>query len=555
MKLKDSIVLGVVAGMVTLGLCTRAYATQAIAIVTASDSEPEADFGFSVAVSGDRILVGSPGKNDGVGIRTGAAYVFRFDGTGWVQEAKLTAFDRALGHRFGSSVALQGNYALVGATGAPAGEIQNTGAVYVFYHDGIEWTAQAKLTASDAANNAIFGCAIAMSDNLAVIGSWGNNERAFQAGAAYVFRRTGTTWTQQQKLTAYDGAAGDAFGIAVALDGSELIVGAPHSDDYAKDSGSAYVFHNDGSSWVLRQKLTTVDGIPNHFFGQAVAIRGDRVIIGAPGDADLGLFSGAAYYFARTGSNWVATTKLLPADLRGGSFGTTVALCDSYALIGARGEGAAYVFAWDGANWVEQSKLSDPSGGDNDIFGYSVAADGDYAAVGAIGVDNDRGAVYIYDGISLQLAPVHRFWSPYLSRHFYTISQAEKDYVITHWSNTWMYEGIAYYTFPENAVPGLLPVHRFWSSTHSSHFYTINEAEKDYVIANYPDFIWAYEGEVFYAFPEGQQVANTIPVYRFWSASLSSHFYTASESEKEFLITRPERGWEYEGVAWYVYAQ
>lgn len=393
-----------------------------------------------------------------------------------------------------------------------------------------------------------------MRSNLAIIGAWGDDARGAEAGAAYVFARSGTSWIQQQKLTASDGAADDSFGVAVCLEGNYLIVGASGDDDYGNDSGSAYVFCNSGGAWTQQQKLTTVDGIAGQLFGGAVAISGDRAIIGASGDDDAGIFSGAAYYFARNGGTWTAVAKLMPSDLGpGGSFGNAVALCPSYAVIAARGEHAAYVFAWDGSGWIEQSKLSDPAGGLNDVYGYAVASDCDHVIVGAYGDDDDRGSAYVYGGTSLQVAPVYRFWSGSFANHFYTISQAEKDYVIAMWSDTWMYEGIAYYAYPENSVAGLSPVYRFWSPQFSSHFYTIDAAERDYVINTFASNIWSYEGVAFYAFAVGQQPAGTTPVYRFWSNALAAHFYTASESEKDHLLANPRWGWQYETIAWYAY--
>ncbi len=555
MKRKDRILRIVMAGAVGLALCTQINAAQEIAKLLASDRQADDDFGLSVAISGQCAVIGAPGE-DTLGDDAGAAYVFRFNGTAWVEEAKLLASDGAFGDSFGTSVAISEDYIVVGAVGGRTVSTQNTGAAYVFYYNGTSWSQQAKLNASDAANGGNFGCSIAMNSDLAVIGSWGDDARGLDAGAAYIFARAGTTWTQQQKLLASDGTADDSFGVAVALDGDYLIVGASGDDDYGNDSGAAYVFHYGGSSWAQQQKLTTVDGIANHFFGESVAINANHAVIGASGDGDIGYSSGAAYYFVRSGTTWTATTKLMPADLGpGDSFGNAVALCSSYALIAARGEQAVYVFTWDGADWVEQSKLADPAGGASDVFGYSVATGLDYAIVGAFGDDDDRGSAYVYDGTSLQVAPVYRFWSPTFANHFYTISQAEKDYVIGTWSDIWMYEAISYYAFPEATVEGLMPVYRFWSGEYNSHFYTISAEERDYVIATFASNIWSYEGAVFYAFPEGEEPEGTIPVYRFWSDDLRAHFYTATEDEKEYLIAHPERGWAYEGVAWYAYEQ
>lgn len=154
---------------------------------------------------------------------------------------------------------------------------------------------------------------------------------------------------------------------------------------------------------------------------------------------------------------------------------------------------------------------------------------------------------------ALSYSPVYRFWSPLNSKHFYTISEAEKDSVIaTYASNVWTYEGVAFYAFTTDSQPNLAPVYRFWSPQHSAHFYTISEAERNSIIATYPAFIWTYEGVGFYAYPEGSQPAGTSPVYRFWSGSLGAHFYTISEAEKDSVVANLPT-WQYEGIAWYAY--
>ncbi len=151
----------------------------------------------------------------------------------------------------------------------------------------------------------------------------------------------------------------------------------------------------------------------------------------------------------------------------------------------------------------------------------------------------------------LTVAPVYRFWSPQNSRHFYTVSEAEKNYVIaTYPPSVWTYETVAYYAFAEDTEPGVAPVYRFWSNSLSAHFYTISEAERDYVIDNLA--AWSYEGPVFYAFPAGSQPTGASPVYRFWSETLSTHFYTINEAEKDYVIDNLP-AWEYETIAWYAY--
>lgn len=151
--------------------------------------------------------------------------------------------------------------------------------------------------------------------------------------------------------------------------------------------------------------------------------------------------------------------------------------------------------------------------------------------------------------------PIFRFWSPTLSCHFYTTIESERDGVIQHYSSTWSdYEGPVYYLPIDDSDPDVRPIYRFWSSTLSSHFYTIDPGERDHILTTYPTEIWQLEGVVFYAYPDGLQPADARPVYRFWSGQHGTHFYTISEDEKDFVIaTYPSYTWAYEGVVWYAF--
>jgi len=159
----------------------------------------------------------------------------------------------------------------------------------------------------------------------------------------------------------------------------------------------------------------------------------------------------------------------------------------------------------------------------------------------------DMGA-YEYQG----LGPVYRFWSPIKSRHFYTISGAERDGLIAHYPHAWQYEGIAYYAFYQNSETGLAPVYRFWSSVTGDHVWTTSEREKDYLLTGYPDE-WIYEGIAFYAYAPGKPPLGTSPVYRFWSDKLAAHFYTMDEKERDKLIEEYPDVWTYEGIAYHAY--
>ena len=233
------------------------------------------------------------------GSNAGSAYVFTRDGSGlWRQQAKLTASDAAEDDEFGRSVAISGDTVVIGACGNEVAG-SDSGSAYVFTSDGSgSWTQQAKLTASDAASSDNVGYSVAVSGDTAVIGAWGDAEGGSSSGSAYVFTRDGSgSWTQQAKLTASDAAAGDAFGRSVAVSGDTAVIGANWDDNPGLNSGSVYVFTRGGiGSWAQQAKLPAPDDAENVWFGNSVAVNGGTAVIGAGWDLGIG-FSGSAHVF------------------------------------------------------------------------------------------------------------------------------------------------------------------------------------------------------------------------------------------------------------------
>ena len=274
--------------------------------LTASDAAIGDGFGSSVALSGTTALVGAPYRN----YRTGAAYVFSGAGGTWTQQAELTASDAAIGDYFGSSVALSGSTALVGAAGH-----NRTGAAYVFNGAGGTWTQQAELTASDAATGDGFGSSVVLSGSTALVGAYYRNS---YTGAAYVFSGAGGTWTQQAELTASDAAIGDYFGLSVALSGSTALVGAA---GHKFNTGAAYVFNGAGGTWTQQAELTASDAAIGDQFG-LVALSGTTALVGAPGHNN----TGAAYVFGVSvlGSQTITFTSTAPSAVVVGGPGDTV---------------------------------------------------------------------------------------------------------------------------------------------------------------------------------------------------------------------------------------
>jgi hypothetical protein len=349
----------------------------------ATDAAAGDQSGSSVAIYGSTAVVGAPGKNGA----TGAAYVFTRSGSTWTQQAKLTATGAAAGDEFGFSVALSGSTAVVGAYRKNGG----TGAAYVFARSGSTWTQQAKLTATGAAPGDFFGSSVALSGSTAVIGALGENSFT---GAVYVFTGSGSTWTQRAELTA-DAAPGDDFGYSVALSGSTAVVGA-----YAKNSsaGAVYVFTGSGATWSWRAELTAADAAPGDDFGYSVALSGSTAVIGAPLKNGV---TGAAYVFTGSGATWAQQAELTAADATThDDFGWSVALSGSTAVVGAaytnNWAGAAYVFTAPGGTWTQQAELTAADAATGDLSGSSVAIYGSTAVVGAPSNISNPGAGYVF---------------------------------------------------------------------------------------------------------------------------------------------------------------
>ncbi len=403
------------------------------AYLKASNTNLNYQFGHSVAVSGDTVVVGSPLENGGAtGVNgdqsdlsagnAGAAYVFTRTGATWSQQAYLKASNTDSGDIFGYSVAVAGDTAVVGAlleasnaTGVNGDQadnsLSNAGAAYVFTRTGTTWSQQAYLKASNPGLNDQFAFSVAVSGDTVVVGAVledsnatginGNqaDNSALQSGAAYVFARTGATWSQQAYLKASNTDAGDAFGNSVAVSGDTVVVGAlaedsnatgfngNQADNSAPDAGAAYVFTRTGTTWSQQAYLKASNPDVNDSFGLSVAVSGDTVVVGALGEASNA-----------TGVN------------------------GNQADNSAANAGAAYVFTRNGTTWSQQAYLKASNTDGNDRFSRQVAVSGNTVVVGAVGeasnatgingnqADNSAfqaGAVYIFTVPATGPSPVN----------------------------------------------------------------------------------------------------------------------------------------------------
>jgi hypothetical protein len=387
--------------------------------LTASDAANSDNFGHSVSVSsdGNTAIMGAYADGD----EAGSVYIFTRSGITWTQQAKLTASDAVVGVQFGYSVALSsdGNTAVVGARYVDDQyEGTDIGSVYIFTRTDGTWDTGTKIRATFPTVSSYFGHSVSISDdgNTIVVGANQDDDVGINTGAAYIFIRSGSTWTQQTKLTAFDGVTGDEFGYSVSIssDGNTVIVGAHRDSDGGADSGSVYVFSRSGSDWTQQAKLTaSEDAAANDHFGYSVSISsdGNTAIVGSYGDDDGGTDSGSAYIFTRSGTSWSQYQKIRASDVVATDrFGWSVSISGdgNTAIVGAWTDddeagdsGSAYIFVRSGPSWIQKQKIKASDPGSSDRFGWSVSISGDgtTTVIGAYGDDDggtDSGSAYIF---------------------------------------------------------------------------------------------------------------------------------------------------------------
>jgi len=419
----------------------------------ASPTDAEDCFGYSVAISGDTLVVGAhnedsdgSGSDDNSAAEAGAVYVFVRDGFNWTQQAYLKAGNAEANDLFGYSVAISGDTLVVGAAyedsdgSAPEDNSASySGAAYVFVRSGTTWTQQDYLKASNVERREFFGYSVAISGDTVVVGAYGEDSNGSGpednsescSGAAYVFVRSGTTWTQEDYLKASNAEQDDTFGVSVAISGDTVVVGAlgegsdgsSQVDNSESGSGAAYVFVNDGEDWAQQDYLKAFNAGESDFFGVSVAISGDTIVVGAAQegsdgsgpDNDDAPQSGAAYVFVRSGTTWNQQDYLKAANPElEDYFGASVAVSGDMVVVGAYRDdnvaedaGSAYVFVRSGTAWSQQAYLKADNADEEDLYGCAVAVSGDTIVLGApyessdgSGPENNdasnSGAVYMF---------------------------------------------------------------------------------------------------------------------------------------------------------------
>eukprot|EP00002_Diphylleia_rotans_P013761 TRINITY_DN2679_c0_g2_i1.p1 TRINITY_DN2679_c0_g2~~TRINITY_DN2679_c0_g2_i1.p1 ORF type:complete len:402 (+),score=53.09 TRINITY_DN2679_c0_g2_i1:54-1259(+) len=284
----------------------------------------------------------------------------------WTEIAILTASNKAAADQFGLSISLTDNYALSGAYLAKPGSLKGAGSAYVFVRSGTTWTEQAILTASNKAIDSNFGISVSVTDNYALVGAYyAETSTVYRAGAAYVFTRSGTTWTEQAILTATDISSFGEFGVSVSLTDNYALVGARSaSPSSIFSAGAAYIFVRSGATWIQQTILTASNKASGDYFGAAVCNTDNYALVGAFYSSVGSLArAGSAYIYARYGSIWVEQAILTASDKKADDmFGYSVSMTDNYALIGASDTARSYIFVRSGTVWIQAQILSYSAG-------------------------------------------------------------------------------------------------------------------------------------------------------------------------------------------------
>jgi len=428
--IRSGIILMILALLVAAGLMpntVQASLMEAEKLVPPDGADKD-DFGCAVSLSGDTIVIGAS-TDDDKGTDSGSAYIFSRNQGGtdnWGLLKKLTASDGAADNNFGYSVSIDNDTIVVGAYGNTEKGVRS-GAAYIFYRNqgGSEnWGQVKKLTASDGSIYDYFGFGVAVNGDTIAVGASGDSDKGSNSGSSYIFYRNqggADNWGQVAKLTASDGEAYDSFGISVSIAVDTLVAGAYCDDDKGYNSGAAYIFyrHQGGAdNWGEVKKLTPSDGEDYDFMGYSVSIDGDTVVAGADGDEEKGVAAGAAHVFCRNQGgpdNWGEVKKLTASDGEARDhFGVSVFINGETIAVGSYGDnargaqsGSAYAFARDqggAGNWGMVKKLIASDGEAFDSFGRAVCVDGELLLAGAYwDVVDERlsGSAYLFQDLDL----------------------------------------------------------------------------------------------------------------------------------------------------------
>ncbi len=439
--MKTTCIFSIIIVMILFSLRSNAQNWDQIVKASASDRNAQDYYGKSVAIDGDFAIVGAWGQDkDASGggttlLEAGAAYILQNTGGTWVEIQKVVASDRGAGDNFGYSVDINGDYAVVGAWKEDHDAVgtdakTDAGSAYVFYNNAGTWTEVQKIVASDRFDGDYFGQSVAIDGDFIVVGAFNEDEdvsganNLTSAGSMYVFKNNGTNWTQTQKIVASDRATQNYFGFSIDLWGNYIIAGAynKHENTFLS-AGAAYVFYYNGSTWSQISKLLAPVPTTQSFFGYDVAINDNFAVVGARGEDENEFITntGAAYIYSNPGAGTALSfsSKIAASDqLSNDNFGCSVDIDENYIVVGAYNHsldenglnlrdfaGAAYIYHYDEFEWTQEQKIVNLDRNIVDYFAYDVSISNNFIIAGAMYQDfdadgqNERpeaGAAYIF---------------------------------------------------------------------------------------------------------------------------------------------------------------
>lgn len=393
---------------INLGYPTDITGTSKIA----SDGANNDKFGNSVSISGSHAIIGAEDHSTGGNYAQGKAYIFRLNGNTWIEQAKLTASDGESGDSFGSSVSISGDYAVVGAHHHDTNGNSSQGKVYIYKRNGDAWQEESQVTASDGATEDYYGKSVSISGDYIIVGAESHDTNGnINQGKAYVYRRTGTTWMEEAILVSSDGQTADKFGNSVSITENYAIIGAKFHDTNGNiHQGKAYVYKRTGTTWSEEAILVSSDGKAADQFGSSVSLFGDFAIIGSPlHQIGSNPAQGKAYIFRREGNTWIEEAILFSEDGDSNDlFGLNVYGSGINVAISATGhdtngnvnQGKVCIYKREGNTWVRDVSLISSDGEPQDKFGSSISISDNRVIVGASAHDTngyqDSGKVYFY---------------------------------------------------------------------------------------------------------------------------------------------------------------
>jgi hypothetical protein len=371
------------------------------------DEGTEGDYlGYSVAMHGDFAIAAAPLDDVNGKSNQGSVSFYQFTGGNWVLQQKVFEALGSAEDHFGASVAISGNYAIIGAPGDENGMTANQGSVSIYHYNGSAWVFVQKLMDPTGATDDLFGYSVSIDGNFLIAGA---NEDDIgpniNQGSACIFQNLGGNWTFMQKINDAFGSTDDQFGVSVSISGNNIIVGEPLDDiTINEDQGAVLFYYFNGSSWILRNKLTDANGGEGDLFGYSVSMSGNNAVVGTVFYGGTVTDQGAVNVYRLNVNSWEFVQKLVADEPESTDvFGFAVSISGNYLVVGAKfdevgtgdSKGSATIYEKVGPGWAKLQFLNDKMASPLDHFGQDVAIDGvtKRFLIGASGYVNSSGKV------------------------------------------------------------------------------------------------------------------------------------------------------------------